>query len=742
MINTIHTIRDFGVFRSFDWPPALPAFKKYNLIYGWNYSGKTTFSRVLRCFELQKAHDDFQTARVRLNLAGAGEIELASPAAAPVCRVFNSDFVRDNLSFDTGESAPILVLGAEDIAKQQSLKLKREQREKLQQNRDSEAKMLREKAQAMEAAFTDAASNCIKNPLLVPNYDKRRFEPKVKACMDAPERHVLSGRELAEHMSVYQSKEKRAVIEEIAALPTAVTVWSVPTSAVLARVVTANKPISRLQQDPALEQWVKNGRALHEGKARCQFCEQPIPAHLLTDLAGHFSAEYDHLMQQIEVLLAQLKQASREQIDLPPKTAFYPEIAAGLTDVYECLEKHTKDRTAALTQLQNVLKLKQTKAFTVVDDPAVADQADELKVVVEKINGCIRDHNRRTAEFEKKRHDAFTLLEMHHAASFAVKKKYRQHLDESAALKESLHAQEQALHAIDQEIGDLERELSEAAKGAERINELLGMYFGKADLRVSLSPVNRYQITRAGVTAKNLSEGEKTAIAFSYFITRVQDGRQPIDETIVVVDDPISSLDACHVFNTYALVKTQLSGCRQLFVSTHSFEFYNLVREWAADDEKGDFKKPQNQWKKWGIYLLRRLDDGSSSLEAIPLALLKFKSEYHYLFALLYQFDSSGGSIDGLLSLPNVVRRFLEAFAGIMIPLYTGLHGKMARLFPDEVERERVWKFVNHYSHNTTVTRSLTIPDTSECRSVVKSCLNAVRRWDAEYFADLETEIA
>jgi wobble nucleotide-excising tRNase len=114
-----------------------------------------------------------------------------------------------------------------------------------------------------------------------------------------------------------------------------------------------------------------------------------------------------------------------------------------------------------------------------------------------------------------------------------------------------------------------------------------------------------------------------------------------------------------------------------------------------------------------------------------------------HLFSTLYHFDKAGGAdFDCLLSLPNVVRRFMEAFGGIMIPLSTGLKGKMERLFADEIERERVWKFVNHYSHNTTITRSLTIPDTSECKAVVQACLKAVRDWDADYFKDLEVEVS
>ena len=77
-----------------------------------------------------------------------------------------------------------------------------------------------------------------------------------------------------------------------------------------------------------------------------------------------------------------------------------------------------------------------------------------------------------------------------------------------------------------------------------------------------------------------------------------------------------------------------------------------------------------------------------------------------------------------------------------MIPKSQGLGGKMDRLFGDAVERERVWKFINQYSHQTTVMRSLTIPDIGECGAVVDACLNAVRVWDNEYFQDLESEIS
>jgi wobble nucleotide-excising tRNase len=508
----------------------------------------------------------------------------------------------------------------------------------------------------------------------------------------------------------------------------------------LARVATANISIPRLKENPVVESWVKDGRPLHQGKDTCQFCGRPLPPDLMTRFAEHFSPDYEDLMSELKVLLGDLQAAHKEEITLDISSGdFYTALQERFTIEKRRLHDLHKSRKSVLATLEKAAVEKQIKAFTSLECPAVEDPTDKIVSAVEAINETITEHNSRTTEFDKKRQEAFDKLEKHYAASFVRDQEYNGKLQHIAELDSTIVKQNGELNELDGDIRILEHALSEAAKGAERISELLAAYFGKNDLRIEVSADKGFQIVRGGAVAKNLSEGEKTAIAFAYFITRVLDGRHPLADTRVVIDDPICSLDANHLFNTYALIKTQLAGCRQLFIATHSFEFYNLVREWAVEDEHS---KPYSNWKKWGVFLLKRTDDGNAVLEEIPKELLKFKSEYHYLFSTLYHFDKAGeGDFDCLLSLPNVVRRFMEAFSGIMIPLSMGLKGKMHRLFTDEIERERVWKFINHYSHQTTITRSLTIPDMSECKAVVQACLTAVKNWDADYFKDLETEV-
>ena len=79
-IKSVVKIKKFPSFVDFKPTTDLPEFSKYNLIYGWNGSGKTTFSRILRLFELQTNPND--------DLANPAEFELTIlPSAMAIWRL-------------------------------------------------------------------------------------------------------------------------------------------------------------------------------------------------------------------------------------------------------------------------------------------------------------------------------------------------------------------------------------------------------------------------------------------------------------------------------------------------------------------------------------------------------------------------------------------------------------------------------------------------------------------------------
>lgn len=738
MIEKIRRIRLFGSFVDFDWPTELRDFKRFNVFYGWNYSGKTMFSRIFRCFENKALHPDFLTAEAQLVGTDKTVYSLAAPDTSLEFRVFNRDFVDKNLFFDTGKAIPVLILGA-DITRQDELVRKNERRKELEELKKTAADEREGIDTALEKALTTKASDAIKNALAVPSYDKTKLRLKVADCKDAPEKYLLDDGSAARYIQQYLSIDKKEALTELSVPFASLGALRERIRSSLAQSVI-NQQIPRLANNPAAEKWVDSGRTLHENLKTCFFCGQPLPPGLLDELRQHFSEQYDLLMDELKKLDVEIEEAKKETLKLPHATQFYSEQATQYENEKQEVERLEKERLAALKSLAEAVETKRTKAFTTIECPEVDDPIDQITRHVTEINRLIAQHNSRTTEFEDNRKAAFSKLELHTAATFVIEQNYVACLSVSEGIQSKILDADREIEGLNSDILRLEAELSEAAKGADRINELLRQYFGKDDLKIRVSEDKQFQIVRDKVIAKNLSEGEKTAIAFAHFIARIQDGKTPLADTIVVIDDPISSLDANHLCNTYALIKTQIAGCKQLFLLTHNLELFNLMKNWATRNGR---IKEHEKLKEWNFYLVKRADNGRSRIECIPPELMRFKSEYHYLFGELYRFaNGTSPGFDCLFTLPNVTRRFMEAFGGMMIPNSEDIYDKFDSIFQDAVVKERVWKFINHYSHQTNEMRSITIPDMSECDAVVKACLTAVRAWNEKYFLALESEIS
>ena len=223
---------------------------------------------------------------------------------------------------------------------------------------------------------------------------------------------------------------------------------------------------------------------------------------------------------------------------------------------------------------------------------------------------------------------------------------------------------------------------------------------------------DRFQLIRKdGTAARNLSDGERTAIAFSYFLTKLQEIKPAeFKETIVYIDDPISSLDANHIFQVTAAIRALFfiqqfknapweTTCKQIFISTHNFEFFNLLRE----------IKPKRSKHGERLLLVKRISGKSSTLEMMPASLARYQSEYHFLFEIIHRFNKAPDktSHEVLMLLPNAMRRFVELYT------YSRLPGPKDEEQLDQraevlfgVERaKRILKIFHYFSHGNTLDR-------------------------------------
>ncbi len=132
MLRAFERIQNFGVFDDYSRPSDVEDFGELNLIYGWNYSGKTTLSRVLRSIETQIVHPDYIGARFVVSTSQGAHISESSIVSNPEkIRVFNSDFVKANLSWEGDAFEPILLLGQQSINAQQEIQKNEKMLERL-----------------------------------------------------------------------------------------------------------------------------------------------------------------------------------------------------------------------------------------------------------------------------------------------------------------------------------------------------------------------------------------------------------------------------------------------------------------------------------------------------------------------------------------------------------------------------------------------------------------------------------
>lgn len=94
-----------AVFNNFAWDTSVrdslghvSSFSKINVIYGWNYSGKTTLSRIIRALETGLLSDKYDSPEFIVNFEdGTNVTQNNLSNYGKSIRVYNEDFVKDKL---------------------------------------------------------------------------------------------------------------------------------------------------------------------------------------------------------------------------------------------------------------------------------------------------------------------------------------------------------------------------------------------------------------------------------------------------------------------------------------------------------------------------------------------------------------------------------------------------------------------------------------------------------------------
>lgn len=740
LVTKICRLRHPGVLRDFSWPADLPTFGRYNLIYGWNGSGKTTISNLFRALELRKQPEGEATlATASTTIAGNDFAQATLPV-----RVFNRDFVTANVfPVGGGEVPPIFVLGEESAEKQAQVEYLKGERVTVQsaldaarQEKDRAERALDKYCVDRATVIREALRSSGNNPYN--NYDKARFKQRVATMLSAGDKtsHRLADDERERLLAQSKATPKAPISEVQLRLPDLQKLTEGTVQLMQKSVVSSAN--ATLKADPQLSSWVRDGLGLHLQRKvdACLFCEQPLPDDRIAALEAHFSTEYEKLLRQLDTQIAELEAASRSvsQATLPNRAELYEDLIADFDSAraaYDTTAKTLADHLAALVE---ALKSKKQKVFETLSLNVVVP--DVKQTVIGDVNAIIQRHNQTCTDFAAHVSTARTRLEADSVASS---------LDGYKELANALQTQEAAIsQASDQaqqltvQITQLEREIIEHRQPAEELNQDLHDYLGHAELQLDVKDTG-YTISRSGTPARSLSEGEMTAIALLYFLKTLKDRRFEMEKGLVVLDDPVSSLDANALFLAFGFIRRCVDDAGQVVILTHNFAMFRQVRNWfyhLKDQNKKDITKRPARFYMMDCSLT---DQGRRSrIAPLDPLLEQFESEYHYLFARVHRraSEDTQGGLEKNYIFPNMARRLLEAFLAFRRPQNAGeLRKKLQGVNFDETKKLRILRFLHTHSHADAIGDPEHDPSAlGEAKAVLTDLLALIRHEDTAHY--------
>lgn len=749
MLKSLKKIQSFGIYNNFSSSADLADFNDKNIIYGWNYSGKTTFSRVFSTLEHRNAHPDYPAGKFTFELGDGTKLDETNfKDTAPLVRVFNSDFIKSNLSWDGGAFNPILLLGEDTIEaekkidKLEALVERCRTGYKIKQDEDKEVDKL------ISTLKTNTAKQ-IKNTLnIVEAYTATHLDKTISMLPNPVNQSLLSDAEVTSKLkkALSTSSDRLDRVKNIDIQLGAAEFFDKCNAKVM-ETPAFSSVIEYLRDNPSISDWIETGLSINEGKQSCEFCGGKIEEERIRGFKSHFSKDLAKYKEELKELIRNAESLAKVYVHLN-ENQLYPEFRTNIKEMNVIIDTSIKRYNNQIYGLINSLKAKLDAPFSKIDEILYSKTHEDLiKKTLKQINEAIDKSNKATENFDSQKKTAIDELKKHYAATFLIDNEIEKHNRKRDLYSYHKEKYRKIAENIKAEIQKLQASISKAQKGREIINEYISDFLGRNEIRIDVVEVEgyeRFRLSREGSIAKNLSEGEKSAIAFSFFLTKLGELKE-LNQAIVYIDDPISSLDSNHIFQVNALIKEYFfeksengssqwqCKCKQLFISTHNFEFFSLLKELPLNNKKSSY------------FQIKRVSGKESKIVNLPKSIEMYSSEYHYLFSIIHRFHESEEKedLELLMSIPNAVRRFVELYTYSRIPSFTRdtVDQRAEQLFGAQ-ESKRLLKVLHYFSHLNNIERLANNSDLiCDISNAVEDIIKHLKKDKAHYEALLSSVV-
>ncbi len=449
----------------------------------------------------------------------------------------------------------------------------------------------------------------------------------------------------------------------------------------------ADVDIAKLIQRLNINDWVNQGRNYLQEDETCPFCQQEtITSDFKIQLESFFDETYLNDIKSIKELKQEYNSLTQNLINelntIETNQKVFKNTKLNI-DKYSAYLKTLISQNVANSEYL-ISKVKEPSRS--IEMVSLKEQLDLIAELITNANVEITKHNNIVANFNTEKNNLIKSIWKYIIDEFKTDTT-KFNSDNNGlhtgilALNAQIKAKIDEHKLLDAEIKRLSKNVTSIQPTINEINRLLESYgFTNFEI-VPASEDGFYQIQRedGSIAETTLSEGEITFITFLYFLQLAKGGiteETVNDERILIVDDPISSLDSNVLFLVSSLikeiikeVKADIGNIKQIILLTHNVYFHKEV---SFIDGRTINCNKTNYW-------ILRKNDSVTDIQSFLMS-----NPIHSSYELLWQ-ELKSEDVKSSITIQNIMRRIIENYFKLL-----GKYGDdhLIQKFENKEERE------------------------------------------------------
>ncbi len=672
-----------------------------NIIFGFNGSGKTTLSNAISFFadnlfisedEKREIFNDIKNndrSSVELYLQGNSTIKYpASSIHSKNFYIFNSNFIVTHVFDGTkGRLKKFSNLRGEIKNKEidyvnQQIDVLNEERKKLEDENkrldEKHEEITREKSKGFGKTLTDKNKRLQTQDLSSAQLPESTIEELESKLSSLSADYELSKKQddLNADLEELRQLTFRSFSIELEKVDEILSknIQQLSKDALERKIKEIQNLFADEQHQQSVERWLKYGKdvleQMSEHKSRnCPICDTDISNKLdtlLRDYQGYFDESYNNfiagLKTKINEVSAAITSLDECEKDVEKLNKLFTKYQKLLPDLL--FEKFDfSEIKNDLTTLEKNLKTKNDNIQSVSNKPSsISDNLIRLDKAITKFQNLktnildvldSKKLNTHTIEGSiRQTYNEIIILEFNSSDKTGALEKYRKNKHRITVIDES---KSEGLPFFKKQLREELQKLKAESRSISKYLAKMGIDHFDIDINESEQDENIIIKYKNSDNNKNklkncLSDGEKTALAFAYFLSKFENEvntQEKIKNSVVVIDDPISSLDDNRLYSTAHLIWRNFDNVKQLIVLSHNFLFLKFFNSFYCGRANCLFLE-------------------GKKITGLPDELKNFETPYFYMFKTIIDFlDQDNPNVtynEAKRYLPNFIRRVLETF--------------------------------------------------------------------------------